>query len=135
MNHLLYSDWEGDPPRILSISHPMPGTPYMPLTGGGTTKIPLERFLKDIERDLKSQIGDYYAYVWGHYESDDEADIYVLQTWQVCPPNDGTYEAVIILYYAALNPYLTIKKYFGEDSAQEYLNRNAAITAIVDALA
>lgn len=74
------------------------------------------------------------SYIWGHFESNDEADIYTLRTWQVCPPNDGTYEAIIVLYYAALNPYLTIKKHFGEDSAQEYLNRNAAITAIADAL-
>ncbi|HLP88716.1 MAG TPA: hypothetical protein VK184_09030 [Nostocaceae cyanobacterium] len=39
---------------------------------------------------------------------------------------------MIILYYAAMNPYLTIKKHFGEDDAQEYLSRNAAIAAIKD---
>ncbi|WP_017654795.1 hypothetical protein [Fortiea contorta] len=134
MNLQLYSSWDGDPPRVQAISYPMPGTPYMPLTGGSITKIPLERFLKDLEQDLKNQTGDYYAYVWGKYESNDEADIYTLQTWQVCPPNDGIYEAIVILYYAALNPYLTLKKYFGDDSAQEYLDRNSAIAAIADAL-
>lgn len=47
-------------------------------------------------------------------------------------------KAVIIKYYAPINHYLTLKKYFGEDSAQKYLDelaaRNAAINAIADVL-
>jgi hypothetical protein len=32
-----------------------------------------------------------------------------------------------------MNPYLTIKKHFGEADAEEYLARNAAVSAIYDA--
>jgi len=134
MNRLIYTAWDGSPPRIQAISFPMPGSPYIPLTGGCTTRIPLDKFLQELERDLKKQTGHYYAYVWGYSESEDESDIYTLQTWQVCPPDDGTYESIVVLYYAPINPYLTIKKHFGDHSAQEYLTRNAAISAISNAL-
>lgn len=64
----------------------------------------------------------------GDYLPDDEADTYVLKTWQVCRPDDGVYEAVVILYYAALNPYLTLKKHMGEHWAQKYLDKQLLVT-------
>lgn len=94
----------------------------------------LDSYIRDLKSDFHRQCGEYFAYVWGCYESGDEADMYTLQTWQVCPPNDGTYEAVVVLYYAPANPYLTIRRHFGEDSAQEYLSRNAAIVAIAEVI-
>ncbi|XZF62747.1 MAG: hypothetical protein ACSI46_28035 [Gloeotrichia echinulata DVL01] len=40
------------------------------------------------------------------------------------------------MYYAPINQYLTLKKHFGEEDAQRYLDkiaaRNAAITALVE---
>jgi hypothetical protein len=36
-------------------------------------------------------------------------------------PESGCYEAIVILYYSPLNPYLTIKKHMGKDLAEEYL--------------
>ncbi|HEY9610552.1 hypothetical protein [Allocoleopsis sp.] len=120
MSEILKRAWGSNPPTIFSISQPMPDSPELPLTGGGTARMPLHRYLEDLQRDLKRQVGKYYAYVWEFYESGDEADIYTLQTWQVCTPNDNVHEAVVILYYAALNPYLTIKKHMGDDLAQEY---------------
>lgn len=88
--------------------------------------MPLDRFIKDLQRDMKAQKGDYYAYVKN--SDGDEADTYVLKTWQVCRPDDGAYEAVVILYYAALNPYLTIKKHMGEHWAQKYLDKQLLVT-------
>lgn len=80
----------------------------------------LESFIKDLERDMKKQKGQYYAYVM---ETDkDEADTYTLQTWEVYTSPDSCYEALVILYYAPLNPYLTLKKHMGEQWAQEYLD-------------
>ncbi|HLP89354.1 MAG TPA: hypothetical protein VK184_12280 [Nostocaceae cyanobacterium] len=133
MNDLLYSAWEGNPPEVYYIAQPMPNSPNLNLTGGGTAIMSLEHYLLDLESDIKKQKGHYYAFVSGFYNSQDEADIYTLTTWQVCYPNDGTYEAVVILYYSALNPYLTIRKHYGEEASQEYLARNAAITAISNA--
>lgn len=134
VNKILYSQWGGNPPQILTISQPAPEAPYIPLTGGETTRMSLDSYIRDLKNDFQKQCGEYFAYAWGYYGSGDEADTYTLQTWQICPPNDGTYEAVVILYYSPLNPYLTIKKHFGEDSAQEYLSRNAAIVALTEAL-
>jgi len=133
MNRLLYSAWDGEPPRVHAISYALPGTPHLTLTGGSITNMSLDKYLKDLEQDMRNQSGAYFAYVWGNYNSEDEADIYTLQTWQVCRPDDGTYEAIVLLYYAAMNPYLTIKKHFGEADAEEYLARNAAVSAIYDA--
>ncbi|AFY36035.1 hypothetical protein [Calothrix sp. PCC 7507] len=138
MNPILYADWDENPIRIQAISHQMPSAPNLPLSGGCTTRMPLERFLKELERDLKNQTGKYYVRVRGCDDSEDEANIYTLKTWQVCRPDDGTYEAVVILYYAPINTYLTLKKHFGDEDAQAYLDqiaaRSAAITALTDAL-
>ncbi len=122
----LYSAWGGDPPRLDIIAVPMPDAPYLPLTGGGSARMSLDSFLKDIERDFQNQQGRFLEYVW---ESDkDEADTYVLQNWDVCRPESGIYEAIIILYYSPMNPYLTIKKHMGQDLADEYLSTIPAIT-------
>jgi hypothetical protein len=91
MNRLLYSAWDGEPPRVHAISYALPGTPHLTLTGGSITNMPLYKYLNDLERDIHNQSGAYFAYVWGNYNSEDEADIYTLQTWQVCRPDDGTY--------------------------------------------
>jgi len=115
--------WSGKPPRILSISQPMPNTPYLPLTGGSTTDKSLDVFLAELERDFKCEKGKYFAYVMDYYQSGDEADAYILEDWQVCVPEDNMHEAVVILYYSAMNPYLTIKKHMGEDLAQEYADQ------------
>ncbi|HLP88717.1 MAG TPA: hypothetical protein VK184_09035 [Nostocaceae cyanobacterium] len=61
--------------------YPFPDTPYLTLTGGGVSNSSLEKYLQDLERDFKNQNGDYFAYVWGYYDSEDEADIYTLRTW------------------------------------------------------
>ncbi len=126
MNKTVLSSWGFNPPNIYAISTPLPDAPDLPLSGGCTTRMPLERFIKDLERDMEKQKGQYYAYVM---EADrDEADTYILKTWQVCRPDDGLYEAVVILYYAPLNPYLTIKKHMGEHWAQKYLDKQLLVT-------
>jgi len=135
MNGLLYSVWDARPPRVHAISYPIPGTPHLTLVGGSVTDMSVDKYVKDLEQEVRNQSGAYFAYVWGCHNSQDEADIYTLQTWQICRPDDGTYEAVVLLYYAAMNPYLTIKKHFGEAEAEEYLARNAAVNAIADAFA
>lgn len=72
---------------------------------------------------MEKQKGQYYAYVM---EADrDEADTYTLKTWEVYTSPDSCYEALVILYYAPLNPYLTIKKHMGEHWAQKYLDKQA----------
>ncbi|HEY9598506.1 MAG TPA: hypothetical protein V6D33_12630 [Cyanophyceae cyanobacterium] len=112
--------WSRNPPRILSICQPMPNAPCLPLTGGSTTDKSLDAFLKDLKKDFENQRGKYFSYVMDYYESGDEADMYTLEAWQVCTPNDNVYEAVVILYYSAFNPYLAIKKHMDESLAQEY---------------
>lgn len=112
--------WSRKPPRIFSISQPMPNTPCLPLTGGSTTDKSLDVFLKELKQDFENQKGDYFAYVMDYYKSGDEADLYTLEAWQVCTSSDSIYEAIVILYYSASSPYLTIKKHMGESLAQEY---------------
>jgi hypothetical protein len=91
----------------------MPDAPYLPLTGGGTARMSLKAFLQELENDYQNQSGHFFEYVW---ESDrDEADTYALETWEVCTPESGIYEAIVILYYSPINVYLTLKKHMGED--------------------
>lgn len=134
MNSKIYFAWKGRVPPIQVICCPMPDTPELPLTGGGISKKPLETFLKDLEKDFQQEKGRYFAYVLDYYKSGDEADTYILETWQVCTPNDGTYEAIVILYYAALNPYQAIRKHMSKELADEYLGKSMALAAILEAL-
>jgi len=63
----------------------------------------------------------------------EEADTYFLEGWEVLTGDNSIYEYTIVLYYSAINPYLTIKKWMGEDIAQEYLARQVAVSAIASA--
>jgi|GEM_PF-2959318 len=74
MNRLLYSAWDGELPRVHAISYALPGTPHLTLTGGSITNMPLDKYLNDLERDIHNQSGAYFAYVWGNYNSEDEAE-------------------------------------------------------------
>jgi hypothetical protein len=134
MNQFIYKDWDEDPPTLLGISQPMASAPNLYLSGSFTARMSLQSYLDDLKRDIENQKGDYFAYVMNG--SREEADTYYLVTWQVCIPEDGTYEAVIIKYYAPINHYLTLKKHFGEESAQRYLDklqaRNVAVTALAE---
>ncbi|WP_017654702.1 hypothetical protein [Fortiea contorta] len=122
-----YSAWDGNPPNIQYFTAPMPDAPYLPLTGCGTARTQLKSFLNSIERDFEQQTGHYFEYVW---ESDkDDADTYALQSWEVFRPENGSFEALVVLYYAPINPYLTLQKHFGQDAADEYLE---SIPVIVD---
>lgn len=126
MNQVIYSSWDCNPPNIFAISQCLADAPRLPLSGGCTTRMSLERFIKDLERDVEKQKGQYYAYVM---EADrDEADTYTLKTWEVYTSPDSCYEALVILYYAPLNPYLTIKKHMGEHWAQKYLDKQLLVT-------
>ncbi len=126
--------WEGKPPTVKFIVQPMPGTPYLELSGQGfAISTPIERVIKDLEDDLKKQKGRYYSYVAGGCR--EEADTYILEGWEVVSGDDTVYEGIVILYYSALNPYLTIKKHFDESQAEEYLARNFALSAIADVFA
>lgn len=125
INSKLYWAWDGNPPNIQAISFPMPDAPYLPLAGGCTSRMSLEDFLKDVQRDFDRQTGCYYAYVFDGDKS--EEDTYVLTTWDVTRPDNECYEAIVILYYSPLNPYLTIKKHMGEELAEEYLQRIPAV--------
>jgi hypothetical protein len=128
--------WNGNPPRIKFITQAMPGTPNLRLSGSGCTcdnGTKIENFIKDLERDLHSQSGRYYAYVMGGCQ--EEADTYFLEGWEVWTSDHSAYEYMVILYYSAMNPYLAIKKHMGEDMAERHLAKKAAQKAIADALA
>lgn len=117
--------WNGQPPRVKFITQPMPGTPYLHLSGSGcasTTSV--DKFIQELEQDQKKQKGHYYAYVKGGCR--EEADTYVLEGWEVLTGENSIYEATVILYYSALNPYLTIKKWMGEDMAEKHLIKMTA---------
>jgi hypothetical protein len=127
MKRTAYSAWDGDPPNIQYLTTPMPDAPYLPLTGTGAAQMTLESFLNDLEQDFERQKGHFFEYVW---ESDkDEADTYALQSWEVFRPDGGTFEALVVLYYAPINTYLTLQKHFGQDVADEYLD---SIPAMAD---
>lgn len=128
----LNSAWKGRPPRIEFYTRPMPNTPNLYLTGSGcasTTKI--EDFIKGLERDLRSRSGRYYAYVMKGCK--EEADTYFLEGWEVLTGDTSVYEYTVIMYYTAVNPYLAVKKWMGEDMAEKHLARKAAISAIENA--
>lgn len=128
----LSNAWKNHPPRIEFLTRPMPDTPDLHLTGTGcasTTKI--EDFIKGLERDLKTQSGRYYAYVMGGCK--EEADTYFLEGWEILTGENSIYEYTVIMYYSAVNPYLAVKKWMGEDMAQKHLARKAAISAIENA--
>lgn len=101
--------WEGRVPNIQAIAQSYPGSPHLPLTGGCTTRTTLDKFLKELE---KAEAGRHYReYIWGYHGSDDEADIYELTCWDVCRPDHGFYEAMVILYYSPINTLATLKKH------------------------
>jgi len=112
---------------------PMPDAPELNLSGNGVARMSEEAFIRDLERDMKRHSGHYYAYVIGGIK--EEADTYYLEGWVIYTSPDCVHEVTVFLYYSALNPYLTLKKYFGEAEAEEYLARNAAMSAIADAFA
>jgi hypothetical protein len=64
--------------------------------------------------------GDYFAYVME--SAGDEADTYTLVEWEVLS-GSNCYEAVVMLYYAPVNPYATLLKY-KPAFAEEYRREN-----------
>jgi len=129
----LLSSWENRPPSVQFITQTMPDAPELNLSGSGVARMSIDTFIRDLEREMKGHIGHYYAYVMGGCK--EEADTYCLEGWVVYTSPDCVHEATVLLYYSALNPYLTLKKYFDESSAEEYLARNFALSAISDVFA
>jgi hypothetical protein len=114
----------------------LPNAPHVTLSGGGCSNASIEDYLKDLQRDFENQTGQYFAYVMkGNKE---EADTFILQTWDVYTSPTSCYEALVHLYYAPVNEYLCLKKHLGEYWAQKYLDeikaRDMAIAAISSAL-
>jgi hypothetical protein len=75
--------------------------------------------LKHLERDFECQTGHYFEYVWESEKQD--ADTYALQSWEVFRSDNKTFEALVVLHYMPINPYLTLQKHFGQEAADEYL--------------
>jgi hypothetical protein len=121
---LLRNAWSESPPQLLFYCQPMPNTPDLHLKGSGFADMELDIFLIRLEKDFQNQAGDFYTYVFEAEPNEqgiyDEADTYTLQTWQVFRPDHGPHEALVILYYAAINPYLTIARYMSPELAAEY---------------
>jgi hypothetical protein len=137
MNPIVKASWSRTPPNIYAISEPLPNAPHVSLSGGGTARMSLEDYLKALKKDLDNQTGKYFAYVMGSKDKE-EADTFILQTWDVYTSPTSCYEALIHLYYAPINEYLCLKKHMGEYWAQKYLDeinaRDMAISAITNAL-
>lgn len=127
MQQDIRAGWEGNVPNIHAIAQPYPGAPHMPLTGGCSASTTLDKFLRDLERGEGSS--HYREYIWGYHGSEDEADIYELTCWDVCRPDNGLYEAVVILYYSPINHLATLKKHMPE-FVDEYLEEQAQIEAL-----
>jgi len=139
VNEIIKNSWSGDPPRIKVMVQPLPNAPYLFLSGGGNADMSLDSYINDLKRDIRNQTGKYFAYVMKSWGGDkEEADTFVLQTWEVYTSPDSCYEALVILYYAPMDEYLTLKKHKGEEAAQEYLNmiksREIAISALSSVL-
>lgn len=137
MNPIVRDAWSSGPPRLYIIAEPMPNAPFVRLSGQGTANMSVENYLEDLKRDISNQSGKYLAYVKGGCK--EEADTFTLQTWDVYTSPTSCYEALIHLYYAPINEYLCLKKHFGDDWAQKYLDKiakqEAAIKAISKAFA
>jgi len=124
--------WDNAPPRLVFLTRPMPNAPNLYLSGSGfAIDTSIESFIQKLERDKRSHSGKYFAYVMEGCK--EEADTYFLEGWEVLTGDNSIYEYTIVLYYSAINPYLTIKKWMGEDIAQEYLARQVAVSAIASA--
>ncbi len=80
---------------------------------------------------MRSHGGKYFTYVMEGCK--EEADTYFLEEWEILTGDSSVYEHTVILYYSAINPYLTIKKWMGEDIAEQHLSRNLAVSAIKNA--
>lgn len=102
----------------------MPGTPYVRLLGCGIANMSLESFVKNLETDKRT--GNGHGHTFPVKGKDCEEDTYVLEGWEIYTSPDSCYEALVILYYSALYPYQVIKKYMGEEMAQEYRNQELA---------
>lgn len=118
--------WKSNPPKIKYKAEPMPNTPHLRLLGSGIADMSLDQFIKDLRKDMKNQSGHYYVFP---VKSDklSEDDMYFLEGWEVYTSPDSCYEALVMLYYSALYPYQVIKKYMGEDMAQEYLEKQSVV--------
>lgn len=101
--------WNNNIPPILMITQETPGAISLPLSGSGTSRAPLHRFLMYLEDDIAKKKGKYFAYVDDGCR--EEADTYTLDGWQVLYPDDGTYEAIVILYYSPMNERATLAKW------------------------
>jgi len=110
--------WKGKPPQIKFTAEPMPGTPYVRLLGCGVTDMSLENFVQKLATDKET--GNGHGHTFPVKGRDCEEDTYILEGWEVYTSPDSCYEALIVLYYSALYPYQVIKKYMGEDMAEEY---------------
>lgn len=132
MNPVLKNDWDGEPPRLSIISKPLPSAPHLWLSGGGVADMSLDEYLKDLQKDFDSQTDEYFAYVMGG--CGEEADTFILKTWDVYTSPTSCYEALILLYYAPVNEYLCLKKHLGEKWAQEYLDETEKWEAAINAI-
>ena len=129
MQRRIRDAWGGNPPNIRYIAAAAPDTIELPLSGSGTGRLTPQQAIQELEDDFQNHTGEYYAWVFGHYESGDEADCYELQSWDIYYPNpsDGNaYEAVIILSYAPVNHLATLKKHMPE-FVDEYLAEQARL--------
>jgi hypothetical protein len=116
--------WGGEPPKIRFISQALPNATCLPLSRSGCSNASLGDFLESLKRDRDRQSGKFFAYVKSKSGGcQEEADTYSLKSWEVYTSPESCYEALVILYYAPINEYLTIKKHLGEDWAQNYLNQ------------
>lgn len=136
MNPIIRDSWSSGPPRLYIIAEPMPNAPLVWLSGGGMANMSLDEYLKDLQKYFDNKTGKYFAYVIGG--CGEEADTFILRTWDVYTSPTSCYEALIHLYYSPVNEYLCLKKHLGEKWAQEYLDEiekwEAAINAISTAL-
>lgn len=132
MKRRIRDAWGGNPPNIRFISSAAPDSLELPLSGNGTGRMPVDRAIKEIERDFENQTGWFNAWVFDHYKSGDEADTYELQSWDVYYPDAGSgnaYEAVIMLSYAPVNYLATLQKHMPE-FIDEYLAELAQLEAL-----
>jgi len=120
----MFAAWGAKPPRVQYRAEPMPGTPHLRLLGEGSSTASLDDFLLRIEANKRTQKGKFFTYP---VNSDKlEEDTYILEGWEIYTSIDSCYDALVILYYSALYPYQVIKKYMGEEMAQEYYNEKLA---------
>ena len=111
--------WKKQPPKIKYFIEAMPDAPCCIRRTFGITDMSLEAFLNRVKQERKSGQGLGVAYVNGHHDSRDNADLYHLESWDIFT-SQTTPQILVVLYYAPVNHLAMLQKHMPQQ-VESYL--------------